>query len=74
MLAEPIDALVLALLNEVPVPWHVEELEQELGTRPAVRDAVARLVAGRMIHRIGGDFVFASACGRYSHALTEATP
>jgi hypothetical protein len=72
MHAEPIDAVLLRLLVEDPGPWHVGELEQEYGKAPPVGDALARLVAARMVHRIDGDFVFSSASGRYAHAMSEA--
>jgi predicted transcriptional regulator len=71
MHAEPIDAVVLRLLVEDPGPWHVGELEREFDKAPPVRDALSRLAVAGMVHRIEGDFVFASASGRYAHAMGE---
>ena len=75
MHAEPIDGLLLELLNEAPGPWHVEELEEQFGRGLLVRDALSRLAVAGMIHRLERHhFVFTSAAGRYAHAMSKAKP
>ena len=57
-----IDQAVLDLLlrGEAAGPWAEEELEREIGNRVAVVDALARLYAAGLVHRLSEGFVFAS--------------
>jgi hypothetical protein len=58
---EQAEAAILGLLTDAEVqrPWSVAELEREIGHHVRAVDAVARLYAAGLIHRVGG-FVFAS--------------
>jgi hypothetical protein len=48
-------------------PWAVVELERELGGDAL--DGVGRLVGRGLAHRLGDEFVIASAAGRHAHSL-----
>jgi hypothetical protein len=64
--AEPeANATVLELLTGEPVLWSIDELAREIGDRVTAVDAVARVHADGLAHRLG-DFVFATraaTCG-----------
>jgi hypothetical protein len=63
---EEMDNAVLGRLCQSG-PWAPAELERELGL--GAGDAVDRLVANGLAHRLGGDFVIASASGRHAHNI-----
>ena len=56
---DDVDASIIRLLIESPVagPWSVDELARELQDSLAVTDALTRLRAMALIHRMG-DLVF----------------
>jgi hypothetical protein len=58
---EQIQAAVLGLLTdpEVQRPWSVAELEREIGDRVRTADALTRLYAAGLIHRLD-EYVFAT--------------
>jgi hypothetical protein len=62
MPAESAEAAVLGLLTDAEVqrPWSVAELEREIGHHVRTLDAVARLYAAGLVHRLDGGFVFAT--------------
>jgi hypothetical protein len=63
-----LDNLVLGLLLDGPPwLWSVDEVGRELDDRVGVQDAIARLGAAGLLHRLG-DFVFAS---RSAHRACE---
>ena len=61
-----IDNLVLARLCEAG-PLCEAEVERQYGTDGA--DSLARLTEMGLAHRIGGEFVIASAAGRHAHGI-----
>jgi hypothetical protein len=64
------DASVLALLieDDNQRPWAVDEVLRELGDELAATDALARLQAGGVIHRLEG-FVFPARAALYYHRI-----
>ena len=56
------DQAVLDLLlhGDTAGPWAEEELAREIGDRVVVLDALARLYAAGLVHRLSEGFVFAS--------------
>jgi hypothetical protein len=71
--AQEIDGSVLTLCEE-PAPWPMDELKREHGGGVDVVDAVARLLRRGPVLRLEGDYVIASAAGRYAVAMSEETP
>lgn len=69
------DAAILALLlnPDLNAPLSVSEVAREIGDRPAVDDALARLNGAGLLHRCG-EFVFSSAAARRFDAIGHATP
>lgn len=60
------DKAVLGELLRDPTPWSFQELVKEFdGNRLGVEDALNRLAAGGLIHRLG-DFVFPTRAARYA--------
>jgi hypothetical protein len=59
---EQVEAAILGLLTDAEVqrPWSVDELEREIGHPVRTADAVARLYAAGLVHRLDGGFVFAT--------------
>jgi hypothetical protein len=59
---EQVQAAVLGLLTDTEVqrPWSLAELEREIGDRIRTADAVTRLYAAGLVHRLGDGFVFAT--------------
>lgn len=57
-----VDHSVLDLLlhGDTAGPWAEEELAREIGDRVAVVDALARLHAAGLVHRLTDGFAFAS--------------
>jgi hypothetical protein len=58
---EQAEAAVLGLLTDAEVqrPWSLAELERELDNHVRTVDAVRRLYAAGLVHRLG-EFVFAT--------------
>jgi hypothetical protein len=59
---ERVEHAVLDLLlhGDAAGPWAEDELVREIGDRVSVADALARLAAVGLLHRLAGGFVFAS--------------
>lgn len=64
------DRLVLDLMLSEPggYPWSREELVRTIGDRIGVFDAVARLEAAGLLHRVG-EFVFPTRAARRADEL-----
>ena len=69
---EKCDQAVLDLLlhGEAAGPWAEEELAREIGDLLAVQDALARLYAAGLVHRLAESFVFASRAAVRASQLT----
>lgn len=72
--AQEIDCPVLMTLCEEPAPWPMDELKREHGGGVDVVDTVGRLLRRGPVLRLEGDYVIASAAGRYAVAMSEETP
>lgn len=71
--AEQIDSLILETLCEVPGPWTTCDLIREIGGGEGGRRD-RRVVASGLALRMEGDFIVASAAGRYANAVAEKRP
>jgi hypothetical protein len=70
---EELDNLVLGLvLDPTSWIWSVDEIDRELDDQVEVQDAVARLAAAGLVHRLG-EFVFASRSARRASELHVGT-
>ena len=65
------ESAILGLLldPEAQRPWAVDELVREIGDQLAITDALVRLRAAGLVHRLDG-FVFASRAALRSHEIT----
>lgn len=64
------DASVLDLLTAAPALWSTAELAREIGDPITAADAIARLHAVGLAHRLG-DFVFATRAAHHAAQLTR---
>ena len=65
------DATVLdLLLDEHPGLWSIDDLERLAGDANAVGDAVIRLTALGLVHRVG-DCAFATRAAAHMHRLAS---
>ncbi|HEX8086571.1 MAG TPA: hypothetical protein VF529_19950 [Solirubrobacteraceae bacterium] len=62
------DASVLELLTTEPALWSIDEIARELGDRITAVDAIARLHAAGLAHRLS-DFVFATRAAAHAVQL-----
>ena len=70
---EELDSLVLGLVLDSPSGlWSVHELGREIRDRVAAEDAVPRLEAAGLLHRLG-EFVFATRAARRAGELQVGT-
>lgn len=53
------EATVLELLIDATTPWSLDEISREVGDHLTAVDAVGRLHAAGLVHRLG-DFAFAT--------------
>lgn len=65
-----VDAAVLAMLlaEDAQRPWSLDEVALELGDRLHATDALNRLQAAGLVHRVG-DFVFAARAALHAARL-----
>ncbi len=63
-------SVLLLLLDETHPVWHVEEIGREIGDALAATDAIARLHASGLVHRIE-QFVLATRSARHSSRIVE---
>lgn len=67
------DKCVLTILtDDGGWPWTVDEIGRELHSSLDAADAVARLVAAGLVHRLG-EFVFPSRAGRRAEQIAAGT-
>jgi hypothetical protein len=66
------DKVILLLLCGSSFPWSVEEIACELQDQSRVVDAVRRLTAAGLVHRIDG-FVFPTRAARRADELEVGT-
>jgi hypothetical protein len=64
------DTTVLELLTAAPTLWSTDELAREVGHRVTAVDAVARLHAAGLAHRLD-DFVFATRAAEHAARLSR---
>jgi hypothetical protein len=70
---EHLDSEVLHLmLHDHPSPWSLPELALELGDEGTAVDAVGRLVASGLVHRLGG-YAFPTRTARRAFELQLGT-
>ena len=70
---ERLDNLVLGLTLDGPTwLWGVDEIAREIGDPVGAQDAVARLTAAGLVHRIG-EFVFATRSARRAGEIAVGT-
>lgn len=70
---DELDNLVLSLLIDgASWVWSVDEIAREIDGLAGVQDAVARLGAAGLLHRLG-EFVFASRSARRASELHAGT-
>jgi hypothetical protein len=70
---EELDSLVLGVvLDGAPWLWSVDEIGREIDDPAGAQDAVARLGAAGLLHRLG-EFVFASRSARRGSELHVGT-
>jgi hypothetical protein len=70
---EDLDNVVLGLaLDDPPWLWSVEEIARELGDEVDTHDAVARLAAAGLLHRLG-EFVFPTRAARRADEIHVGT-
>jgi predicted transcriptional regulator len=66
-----VDATVLLLLLDETHPiWHTEEIGREIGDPLAASDAIARLHAAGLVHRVE-PFVLATRAARHSTRIGQ---
>lgn len=70
---DEVQFVVLALLleRECPGPWSVEELAREVGCELLAVEAVVRLHAAGLVHRVDGFVWPTRAASRFSQLLRE---
>jgi hypothetical protein len=69
---DPETAVLALLLGEQPRSlWSIDEIERELGDALAARDALQRLEATGLVHRLG-EFAFASRAAARFDALAPS--
>ena len=68
-----LDKEILAvMLDDVPLPWSVDELARELGDPLGSIDAIRRLSDHGLVHRLG-DFVFPTRTARRAAEIEIGT-
>jgi hypothetical protein len=72
--AGQLDGLVLQTICDEPGPWSEGELLREFDSRSHASDALRRLIGRGLVLEMAGEFIVASASGRYAHAMSEETP